>query len=550
MERVILPFLGANMTEAVVRAWHKQEGDAVAKGDVLADVETDKIVAEIEAEHNGVLRKVIVPAGSKVPALSTLALIGTTHEALPPPELWQAPRSEDASNVAPPSAPTPVSAPQASARPTGARVAASPAARRLARERNLPIEAIAGTGRRGEITAADVEAYRPATAAVHAGEPAGKPAGEPATGVLDTEFVSLLRRDREPFRWLSSEMKVHLYRQHGARIGDHVRLERGAVIVANSIDIGAASVIGEESRFDCDRVALGRLVAFGKRTRVSCRSIDVGDALWSKDDVVIGGGGSHEPGATLTAGAACFFGEGASLNPGYPIVLGDEVCIAAHAQLYTHSHWQSALQGYPSVFGSITVGNHVFIGVNAFVFPDVTIGVGATVMVNSFVAMHVPAGATVGGVPAQVIKHAATPTLDEQVAIMRRRLPELTQTLRDKGLHVQEAGAGETLIVEVADGVKRRAVVFTPRADAALVAELAARSYARVVLLSFDIEAVQAASIPVATMFDLAGQQVRGVQDGFSDEVREFCRRRGIRFRPFAWRYGVGHFDGERFCQR
>jgi carbonic anhydrase/acetyltransferase-like protein (isoleucine patch superfamily) len=247
---------------------------------------------------------------------------------------------------------------------------------------------------------------------------------------------------------------------------------------------------------------------------------------------------------------ACFFGEGAYLNPGYPIVLGDEVCIAAHAQLYTHSHWQSALQGYPSVFGPITVGNHVFIGVNAFVFPDVTIGAGATVMVNSFVAMNVAAGVTVGGVPAQVIKHAATPALDEQVAIMRRRLPELTQTLRDKGLNAQETGAGETFIVEVAEGVKRRAVVFTPCADATLVAELTARSYSRVVLLSFDVGALQAASLPVATVFDLAGQEVSGVQDAFSDEVREFCRRRGIRFRPFAWRYGVGHFDGERFCRR
>ena len=117
-------------------------------------------------------------------------------------------------------------------------------------------------------------------------------------------------------------------------------------------------------------------------------------------------------------------------------------------------------------------------------------------------------------------------------------------------MHAQEAGTGETFVVEVADGVKRRAVVFTPHADAALVAELAARSYARVVLLSFDIGALQAASIPVATVFDLAGRRVSGVQDAFSDEVREFCRRRGIRFRPFAWRYGVGHFDGERFCQR
>ena len=41
-----------------------------------------------------------------------------------------------------------------------------------------------------------------------------------------------------------------------------------------------------------------------------------------------------------------------------------------------------------------------------------------------------------------------------------------------------------------------------------------------------------------------------GMQDELSDDVREFCRRRGIRFRPFAWRYGVGHFEGDRFVRR
>jgi acetyltransferase-like isoleucine patch superfamily enzyme len=536
MERVILPFLGANMIEAVVRAWHKHEGDAVRKGEVLADVETDKIVAEIEAECSGVLRKVIAAAGERVPALYTLALIGAADEALPSPDLWQQPP-----DGAPSQAPTAVSLPSPTAMPRpNARTAASPAARRLARERGIGLDVVAGTGRRGEITVADVEAYQTAAATARV--------TENADGQLDAAFVTLLRRDREPFRRLSSEMKAYLYRQHGARIGEDVRIEAGAVIVANSIDIGAASVIGEESSFDCDAVRLGGLVGFGKRTRVSCRSIAVGDALWSKDDVVIGGGGSRELGATLTAGAACFFGEGAYINPGHPITLGDEVCIAAHAQLYTHSHWQSALQGYPSVFGPITVGNHVFIGVNAFVFPDVTIGAGATVMVNSFVAMNVPPGATVGGVPVHVIKHAATLTLAEQIAVMRRQLPELSETLRDKGFTVQEDVREETFVIE--EGAKRRAVAFIPRTDAAFVAALRARSYTRVVVLSFDPAALAAAGVPGVTIFDLAGQQVSGAQDTFSDEVREFCRRRGIRFRPFAWRHGVGHFEGERFCKR
>ena len=223
-------------------------------------------------------------------------------------------------------------------------------------------------------------------------------------------------------------MKLHLYRQHGAHIGERVRIEPGAIIIAEQIVIGAASTIGADSIIECDRCASGRLVALGKRTRVHCRSVEIGDALWSKDDVVIGGGGSDEAGARLRAGDACFFGEGAYLNTCHPLTLGDEVCIGSRAMLFTHSHWQSVLRGYPSLFGPIEIGDHVFIGNNAFVFPGVTIGAGATVMVNSFVAINVPANTLVGGVPAQVIRHVAAPSRDEQIAIVRDRLlPELAR---------------------------------------------------------------------------------------------------------------------------
>ena len=71
----------------------------------------------------------------------------------------------------------------------------------------------------------------------------------------------------------------------------------------------------------------------------------------------------------------------------------------------------------------------------------------------------------------------------------------------------------------------------------------------RVVVLTFADTAAPVAP-PGVTLFDLAAARVFGAQDELSDDVREFCRHRGIRFRPFAWRYGVGHFDNERFYPR
>jgi acetyltransferase-like isoleucine patch superfamily enzyme len=556
MKTVLLPILDANMTHGVVRAWLKREGDAVRAGEPLFEVETDKINAEVEAEVSGVLRRIVAPQGTRVPVLGLLAFVGSADEAVPAPETWEtgAVPSAEQPNPLPPFPAREGGSEQTSplgvgegpgerfpaGEPTGrqdsrgtataaSRPTASPAARRLARERGLALDIIRGTGARGEITRADVEA-----ADVRAATTGG-------AGQLDPAFLNLLRRDPVAFRALSSETKLQLYRQHGARIGDRVHIQPGAIIVAEEIVIGAGSVVGADSVIECEQLRLGRLVAFGKRTRVHCRSVEIGDALWSKDDVVIGGGGSEEAGARLRAGDACFFGEAAYLNTCHPLTLGDEVCIGSRAMLFTHSHWQSVLRGYPSLFGPIEIGSHVFVGNTAFVFPGVSLGAGATVMVNSFVATNVPANTLVGGVPAHVIRHIVAPTRDEQTDIVRQRLlPELAQVLTERGYQVRQETAGDVTTLDLGDG---RIVHFAASWTADSMPQRP-----RAVVLTFD---AAPAGLPAGgTLFDLASARVSGMQDQLSDEVREFCRRRGIRFHPFAWRYGVGHFEGERFHSR
>jgi len=529
MHTVILPILDANMTHGTVRAWLKHEGDVVRAGEPLFEVETDKVNAEVEAESSGILRRIVAPVGTRVPVLGVLAFVGEAAEEVPE---WEAganlPHDLGLRSPRPHPGPLPEGEGTYSRTPTS-RTPASPAARRLARQRGVALEHIRGSGPRGEVTRADVEA---ASVSIAGG-----------SGALDPAFLAILRRDAATLRALSSETKVQLYRQHGAQIGDGVRIEPGALIVADQVTIGGGSVIGADSQIECERLALGRLVAFGRRTRIHCRAVQIGDALWSKDDVMIGGGGSDEPDARLTAGAACFFGEGAYLNTCRPLTLGDEVCIGSRAMLFTHSHWQSVLRGYASSFAPIVVGDHVFIGNHAFIFPGVTIGAGATVMVNSFVAVNVAPQTVVGGVPAQVIRHITVPSLAEQNAIVRDRLmPEIAAALQRQGHGVRQHASGESIRLDLGDA---GSVVFVPAWAPGAIADAGGR----VVVLAF---AADAAAIPRArvTLFDLAAARVAGVQDALSDEVRELCRRRGIRFRPYAWRYRLGHFEGDRFVGR
>jgi len=165
---VVMPSMGADMTEGSIARWLKGEGDEVKRGDVLAEVETDKAVVEMEAYASGLLRKVIVPEGVTVPVGQVIAFIGNADDPLPEVAAptagsgqgISAPSSAPAQQAAPaqPAAapePQPAPAPQ---RPPGERIKASPLARKLAAEKGVDLQSVAGTGPGGRIVKADIEA--------------------------------------------------------------------------------------------------------------------------------------------------------------------------------------------------------------------------------------------------------------------------------------------------------------------------------------------------------------------------------------------------------
>lgn len=147
---ILMPALSPGMTVGKVARWLKSEGDAVSPGDVIAEIETDKATLDLEAGQSGVLGRLLVAAGDAAAVNAPIAV------------LLQA-GGEPAPAGA---AAAPPTAPERSAR----RVFASPVARRLARERDLDLAAVIGSGPGGRVVRADVEAVRPA-----AGTPAAPP---------------------------------------------------------------------------------------------------------------------------------------------------------------------------------------------------------------------------------------------------------------------------------------------------------------------------------------------------------------------------------------
>jgi pyruvate dehydrogenase E2 component (dihydrolipoamide acetyltransferase) len=173
--------LSPTMEEGKLLSWHKREGDRVTDGDVLAEVETDKAVMELQARGAGVLRKIFAGEGSTVEVGSIVAVIAEPDEdidalvagaAKPQKAKQPAAKQEPAAAAPPPTTPAPT-APAAAPQPTG-RVKASPLARRLASEQGLDLGTVQGSGPGGRIVKRDVEGAATSTPpAVAAPLPAG-----------------------------------------------------------------------------------------------------------------------------------------------------------------------------------------------------------------------------------------------------------------------------------------------------------------------------------------------------------------------------------------
>jgi pyruvate dehydrogenase E2 component (dihydrolipoamide acetyltransferase) len=149
--KVIMPKAGMAMEEGVLVAWHKKVGDPVKSGEAIAEIETDKAVMDLEAELDGILIAVVRQVGERVPVTETIAWIGTAGEQVP---LSPAAGASHAHAAVPLTSLQPVPALPAARAPDG-RIAATPAARRLAAEAGIELSSV--TVRSGApLQAADV----------------------------------------------------------------------------------------------------------------------------------------------------------------------------------------------------------------------------------------------------------------------------------------------------------------------------------------------------------------------------------------------------------
>ena len=156
-----MPSLGHTMEKGKIIEWLKQEGDAVAKGEPLVVIETDKVITEVESPTDGVVLKIAVAAEEERPIGAPLVLLGATGEQLSDDDIQKLLGDQPAAAPAapPPPAPVPAPAPAAPSRAaaSGERVKISPIARKLCDELGIDPATVTGSGPGGRITREDVE---------------------------------------------------------------------------------------------------------------------------------------------------------------------------------------------------------------------------------------------------------------------------------------------------------------------------------------------------------------------------------------------------------
>jgi pyruvate dehydrogenase E2 component (dihydrolipoamide acetyltransferase) len=213
---ILMPALSPTMTEGKLAKWHVKVGDTVKSGQVMCEIETDKATMEVEAVDEGRVGQIVVPEGTegvKVNAIIAI-LLEEGEKAVP--------AGAPAAPAVPAAAPAPAAAKPAAAPPaplaaaaSGARVFASPLAKRIAADKGLDLSRIKGSGPGGRIVKADVEQAKPGAAPAAAPAPKVAPAFTPQPILAapgDTRIPHIAIRKVIARRMLESKQQVpHFY---------------------------------------------------------------------------------------------------------------------------------------------------------------------------------------------------------------------------------------------------------------------------------------------------------------------------------------------------
>ncbi|HSF61208.1 MAG TPA: biotin/lipoyl-containing protein [Gaiellaceae bacterium] len=517
MLEIVLTREDANTEFALLAEWLVEDRAEVTHGQPVCVVETTKATVEIESPGAGTLVQ-LYAEDVEVELGKTIAYVAETADEL---------ASVDVAEKEKPASKSALGDRQATRKAT-----------ELAALHGIDLGEI---DKRGFITEKDVEALIARRKASEAPEPGPALAGlstdgvslpasfdlDASVGVLEPAFLESLRTEPGSFRALAPGEKVRALREHGALVGEGVELGEGTLVMAPRVVIEDGVRFGPRGTVVCEEVvAIGELTQFGPDLELRCRRAFLGAGIWAGRSLRFGGGGHRDPWATLAIGDLAFVGDEAFVNVCRPVLIGREVFLTMRAMIVTHNIGHSVLEGFENRFAPVVLEDRSQVGLGSVLYAGCRIGAEAIVASSSYVVGDIPAGAFAIGVPAKVTGSSSHKLSDaRQLELAQRMVDDLHELLALRGHEVSAIGEGDPRGFEV-EGTQ---VSFTPvfRGSTAHPS----------VVLTLEVRGEAPDGVAV---LDLVGRRVHGSGGAVLESVREFCRKRGIRFEPGPWRYSGG----------
>jgi 2-oxoglutarate dehydrogenase E2 component (dihydrolipoamide succinyltransferase) len=285
MIEIKVPPLGESITEATVSRWLKNEGDAVAIGDTLVELETDKITVEVPALNAGVLRKRLKSDGDVVQVAETLGQLEEGAAGATAP-------AATAPSAAAPSRPAPASAPApAAAMPPAAPadVRAAPSAQKLAAATGVDLSKVEGTGRGGVVSKPDVIAASAAARATPAANTTNLPASAPTTAPTTAPVKAAPAPVPRPEGLRETREKMTTRRK---RIAENLLQAQHAtahLTTFNEIDMSAVSAVRERMKERVEKehgVKLSFMPFFAKAACLALKTYPIVNSQLDGDSVI------------------------------------------------------------------------------------------------------------------------------------------------------------------------------------------------------------------------------------------------------------------------
>lgn len=248
----------------------------------------------------------------------------------------------------------------------------------------------------------------------------------------------LVKRNRIPIKkilllgFLPSFIKIIYYRLMGARIGKKVKIGFGSIINCKQINVGDNVEIGHFTIISGRKLSIDRFTQINSLTFIDVPNIEIGEDVVIRENVLIGG--NETPKSTFIIGDRSHIRQSCVINTSDSVKIGKESAIGGGTKIFTHSSWQSILNGYPCTYSPVVIGDNVWVGWDVFVMPGVTIEQGALITTGSVVTHNTPQKCIVSGNPAKVV--IPSPLFprgilnDEKKEIMLKLFMEFTEHLK------------------------------------------------------------------------------------------------------------------------